>query len=342
MKLRISDRVDPEEWDALVCAAAGPIFHSSGWAAYTAAAVPHAIPRFFTLDDASGQVSAVALGFEEHSPHRLTAPLSGRLSLEALPAVLNGGEGVGGQFLNLLEDYARRSGQVELTIGSFASAGGAEVLGRLGFELRRRLEFELSLEVSEEGLWEGMEYKRRKNIKKAVRLGVDIRDLPADEGTSELRRLQHESGQRILGRGGPDVTHHSRSACDPIVLLVASGLGRIVGARLGGKYVSASLFTCFNGLVYHTLSGHDATALESQAPTLVVWETIKQYRAEGAKRFNFGGCSSDSADPSSPEHGVYVYKKGFGADTIATASGCKVLRPQTYRLAHFLKRALRR
>jgi lipid II:glycine glycyltransferase (peptidoglycan interpeptide bridge formation enzyme) len=172
-----------------------------------------------------------------------------------------------------------------------------------------------------------MEYKRRKNLKKAARLGVQIVGLDAEAGVSALRRMQAASSERIERRGGPRIGRNGDSERDPVYELLRHGVGRLVGAAVNGEIASASLFTRFGALVYHTLSGHGPKALETQAPTLLIWETIRRYRDEGAARFNFGGCSADAAREDSPEHGVYVYKKAFGAELIACTSGTRILRP---------------
>ncbi|HYO92717.1 MAG TPA: peptidoglycan bridge formation glycyltransferase FemA/FemB family protein, partial [Pyrinomonadaceae bacterium] len=246
------------------------------------------------------------------------------------------------EFIRLLESHARAAGAVELFFDSFAYRGGALELEQAGFDLARRFEFELDLRRSEEDLWEGMEYKRAKNIKKAMRSGVFIRNLPGDVGLAELRRLQSESGQRIVERGGPDITYRRRDQSDPVETLLNSGCARIMGAEVEGEIVSAGLFTNFNGLVYYNLSGHSRRAMQTQAGTLMLWETIKQYRQEGASRFNFGGCKFDAVNEDSPEHGVYVYKKAFGATCLECASGQKILRPAARKVVGTLKTVLGR
>jgi lipid II:glycine glycyltransferase (peptidoglycan interpeptide bridge formation enzyme) len=105
--------------------------------------------------------------------------------------------------------------------------------------------------------------------------------------------------------------------------------------------VSASFFTTFNGLAYHTLSGHDAKALETQAPTFVLWAMALRFKGEGIQRLNFGGCRMDALEQSSPEHGVYVYKKAFGGAVFECGSGEKILRPAVRRATNLLRVAIR-
>lgn len=338
MKLVVSEQIAPDNWDAQLCSAGGLVFHSSVWARFVTAGRPGAVPQFMSFVEADGSAAGFALGFRSRSARAVLRPVSERLTLDA-PPVMRGRDGEGlAEALMLLEGHARSLGTIELFIGSYGYQGGAVALQRRGFTLSQRLEFELCLDSPACELWQAMEYKRRKNIRKAVRQGVLIEDLLPEEAVLELRRLQAASGERIARRGGPRIAFNVAVARDPVRVLVDAGVGRIIGAKVGSTVVSAGLFTFFNGLVYHTLSGHDRRALETQAPTLLLWETIKRYQGEGARRFNLGGCSRSAIDPHSPEHGVYEYKKAFGGSVLECASGSKTLRATARRVLGVLER----
>lgn len=342
MRFQMVETVDPVEWNKALCSLGGAIFHSTVWAEYLKGAQPQALPQFMSLSDDGGKPIGMALGLRTRSSHRLMAPFTGRLSLDALPVASADDEASPVEFIRHMEYFARETGNSELLVGSFASARSEKVLGQLGYELTRYFEFVLSLEHSEDELWKGLDAPKRQRVRKAGRMGVSVQELPAEEGLRELRRLQGESSKRIVERGGPDISYKRGRELDPVTVLVDAGVGRLIGARVEGEVVSAGLFTCFNGLVYYTLAGHNRKALDTQAPTMLLWETIKRYRAEGARVFNFGGCASDAVNEGSPEHGLYVYKKAFGGDTITCASGQKVLRKARHRLAGLARRLLRR
>jgi len=131
----------------------GTVFHSSAWAHFVVTERGNAIPQFFTLYGDSGAIVGVALGFRAQSGRSILRPISGRLWLDALPAVRGGDPGTLRAFVRHLEEYASAAGAVELGVGSFAYRGGSEALEERGFHLRRRFEFELALDVSEENLW---------------------------------------------------------------------------------------------------------------------------------------------------------------------------------------------
>ena len=340
MRLNVIESVAPERWDARLQALGGTIYHSTTWARYVASANPNCKPCFFTWGSENGDAAGMALGFLARSGRRWLAPFTGRLSLDSTPLVGPGEETALADFLAAITGYAREMGCTEIEVGSSASCRGGQELEDLGFEITRRLEFVLDLQHTEEELWQAMDPVRRQKIRKAVKQGVVLRNLSGQEGLAELRRLQAESGQRILNRGGPDIGRRGAHPADPVLTLLQSGWGHLVGAVVGGEVVSAGLFTCFNELVYHTLSGHGRRALETQAPTLLLWETIKRYQREGARRFNLSGCKITAVQEGSPEHGVYVYKRDFGGERIDCASGHKVLRRSAYKAVRFLKSLL--
>ena len=340
-QLRTASRVDACVWDASLRAMSGTIFHAAEWADCTTAEQPMARPIFYTMVEDDGSVAGLALGFRQVSARNITAPFSGRSWLDALPAVRDGSAAELSRFIRLIEGDSRRAGDVTIRIGSFASPGSEAILGSLGYSLARRFEFELDLTKDEKSLWEGIDIKRRQRIRKAMKSDVEVRELPGDEGVFHLRRLQEASFERIVARGGPSLNKRESRGEDPVTTLTTRGLGRIVGGFVGGECVSASFFSTFNGLVYYALSGHDAKALASQAPSLVLWQMALRFRREGYKKLNFGGCGVGALDENSPEHGVYTYKKAFGGALLECASGEKILRPAMRRVVNLLRGVMR-
>lgn len=268
------------------------------------------------------------------------ASLTRHLWFDALPAIHPPEVDVVG-FHQRIERYARRSGDVRISFGSFGGPGIGSGLSDLGYALRPRYEFELDLSKAEEALWRGMEHKRRKNVQKARRAGVVVEPMPPDAGKTELFRLHRLTKERLASKGvdaqagSDDEVARERS-------LIADGTGQVVGARLGSEWIAASLFTVFNGQVYHVLSGHSDRALDVQAPTCLLWETILRTRAEGATRFNLGGVSADAVEPSAAEHGVMRYKDGFGGERLHCLGGTRTLRPAKALMATSIRKLFRR
>jgi hypothetical protein len=340
-ELRVEAQVDPGSWNASLRACHGTIFHTAEWGRYVHAEEPGANPEFHTLLDGDGSIAGQALVFRSRSSRNLAASFTGRRWLDALPAVRDNTMTSASHLIHLIETHARRAGDVSFHVGSFASPDSEPVMKPLGFSISSRYEFELDLTKGEKHLWERIDKRRRQRIGKAVKNGVEVNEFPPDEGVLHLRRLQAESWTRIAARGGPALEGRESAGEDPIAILTRSGLGRIVGGFVDGVCVSANFFTSFNGVAYYTLSGHDARALGTHAPSLVLWETARRFKGEGMRRLNLGGCGIEALEVSSPEHGVYEFKKSFGGATIECGSGEKVLRPTARRTANLLKAAMR-
>jgi hypothetical protein len=368
VKIEILENVPADQWDARIIALGGTIFHSSLWDRYVRASQPNASHRFVTLFADDGAVLAAALGWQLRSV-RLSGLIPDTFNTAAMPvvrgdfisdlsqSVTGSGESAAAdsfhnpteasppvmmEFVKLLEQHLRESGIMSMELGSMASPSAINPFAEAGFSLIQRFEFSLRLDRPEEELLRAMAHKRRKNINKAMRMGVMVEEFPVEQGLLELRRLQGHSSQRIVARGGRDITYKGLAEEDPAAVLLESGLSRIVCARTNEGIVSAGLFTCFNGLVYHTLSGHSNQALQTQAPTLLLWDTINWYRRQGAREFNFGGCSAAAIDTGHSEHGIYEYKQAFGTQRLDCVTARKVLRLMSFSAVQALRKLLLR
>ena len=156
MKLEVSEYIKAQDWDANMCSLGGNICHSSAQAEYVVANHPNTTVRYLSFLSDTGELIGAALGFQSRSPRKILAPFTGRFWLDAVPAVRPDVENALMQFLRQLEGYARSGGNTELDIGSSGSRTGTVELEQLGFDLTKRLEFELNLDLSEEELLKQM------------------------------------------------------------------------------------------------------------------------------------------------------------------------------------------
>ncbi len=322
-------RDEPPDWDERLKAAGGTIFHSTAWAAYVLAEQPDNSPIFLTGTASAGDVRAMALAFHSQSQRRLLAAVTGRVQLDSRPTCAD--EASERAMLDHVERVARDLGAVELSVGSFAAPDRVPSLESLGYTPTRRLEFEVHLQQADDALLRGMDVRRRQKIRKAQKSGVEIRSLDGDAGLYRFRELQTASSERIVQRGGPQIGFAGEPGDDPVRVLLDRGVAQLVGAFVDDDCVSAALFTHFGGLVYYAMSGHDARGFASQAPTQLLWETMRRYREAGITRFNLGGCGEDATREESPEHGVFMYKKSFGGACLNCTTGTRVLRPHMRR-----------
>jgi len=336
MKLESDASVGDTAWDETVRACGGTVFHSSAWSRYVSRAYLNTTPIRFRLVGDGGHSAGAALGFRTRSSNRLVAPLTGRLWFDALPATIDSTNGA--ELVKMLEEDARRCGDVELQIGSFGCSAGADAIRNYGYFLEERLEFELDLLRPEHELWAQLDRARRNKINKARRSGVTIHELGPNEGLPELYRLHEVTMQRLSRRG---VARHEQSrhaaGREPERELLDAGDGFLLGARHEDAWVSVDFFARFNGMVYHVLSGHAEHSLRLAAPSLLLWDAMVRSKNAGFTRFNLGGCKASAEHAGSPEHGLYQYKLDFGGRVLRCASGSRVLRPVRASFAKVLR-----
>jgi hypothetical protein len=325
MHTNITSQVDATAWDRQAQSLSAPFFHSTAWAHYSMAGHPNLESAYYTLEDGR-EVLGVALLFHHASRNPLLRPFTRNIYSDAHPAVRDADPALLRLFLEGIERETRNAGGVRLTIGSFATPGHRDTLENLGYRLEDRYEFALSLEKTEDELWAAMEYRRRRSVRKAEKLSVDIEPLTLEEGIPELRRLLAATGTRLQKRGA-QVHFGGDRLGSSISMLVQSRKASIIGARYHGVVVSAILIIETGDMAYYSLAGHSPESFAVHAPTLLLWRTILRYKTSGVKWFNFGGVSFSAADPKDLEYGLYCFKKGFGGAPELCTTGTKVLRP---------------
>lgn len=334
--LDVRTSVDAASWEGILRRLGSNVFHSSEWASYTSFAQPHAVPHYFSLNDSGGSVCA-ALGFVSQSRVRVLRSLW----FDALPAVADSSDGVISEFLDMAECWARDSGIHVCSVGSYGYEQGIESLIRQEYALEKRFEFSITLaDRGIDDIWSRMDGRRRNNVKAAQKKGVRVGECSSEEGVETLRRLQAESSERIIQRGGEKIARSYPSGEDPLLILIHRGVARLFIASLGDRPLSALLCSSYKGRIYCIAGGHAHEGLKYNSGTLLQWELIKRFKEEGAREFNLGGCKCESRDEKSPEHGVYVYKKYFGAECRECANGMKILRPISYSLVKTLARII--
>jgi hypothetical protein len=276
------------------------------------------------LESDQGELLGTALGFEQRSRHKWLAPFSGTLWLDALPVTRSNEETEVEEFLRLVDKHAQESRLVTLRIGSYASRDFSMRLRKLGFSTTDRMEYEVALTLPEEKLWSDLGDKRRNQVRRAARTGVVIHELPPEEGIFEYHRLRCGTIERIRDKGVCIIDAETHGGRDPLHVLLDSGYGRILCASIDGKVVGALVFSHFNELVYNHLAAYDQVAYKAQAPSLLLWESIKRYKSEGAKVLSLGGVKAAAVREDSPEHGVYMFKSKFASTCRACADGEKI------------------
>jgi Acetyltransferase (GNAT) domain len=315
--LTVSTSVDPAAWDRAIESLGGSVFHTAVWAEYQCHGAS-AEPLFFEWKvPGSAEPQALALGIRRRAPSAVGF-LGRWVQFQSPPARLGG-----------TADLVESVGQWARSEQRLAEVQLQSLDERMGWSHRTlpcaTTRYEFVLEASTDlDVLQGMRPRARRYAKAAKKDGVEVRpgepvDIPRfSELFEEMqRRLHRKKGVRIGGA----------ARLPALERLVRSDHARLYVAEYRGQTVAGWLFTTFAGAAYSYLGASTDEAVEMGAVRLALVEALQDLAASGFERLNLGGVSGGAADPGSPDHGLYEFKRGFGARPILCTNGRIVLRP---------------
>lgn len=189
----------------------------------------------------------------------------------------------------------------------------------------------LDITGDERLLFARMEGARRK-IRKAEREGVEVTEVRSLADVEAYHRLSVETADRIRTR--------SRFTELPLGFfldiwrrMVPPGHARFFLARHRGQLIAGGLFLVHGDTMvyYHGASTRDRSHTLRQAPAACFWASIREARALGLTRFDFGGCTPTD-NVTDPRHGVWEFKKKWGARLVAFYNAEVLLAPRVVAL----------
>lgn len=147
----------------------------------------------------------------------------------------------------------------------------------------------LDLDRSEEALWDAYPSVQRNMVRKAIKHGLQCRELSLPEGLPAFKQLYRETMQRV---GAAQSAFYSES----FFAAMSSELGgqvRLWGAYERERIVAAALFLVSRGRIFYDLAGSDARNREA-APNNLLLHTVAQWgRAHGCSSLFLGDGSGN-------------------------------------------------
>jgi hypothetical protein len=330
-ELQLADAGAPGAWDGALPASGARFFHSAAWARHRAAE-----PRRRALQATWPGVSRAVV------VETTLLPLPGRpvcrLEVDSPPpadplASAGGGAGVWEPLLALAE---RRRGVVELACGSLDARSA--VAGPDGARPIPRWEF-VAGQIDAERPVRRLNRGTRSALNRARREGVVAREDGSRRGLETFAGLYAETLDGLRRRKGVAIAHPGIVAfADRLEVLVAAGRGRLFlavdprGGAGGETPLGGCFFGTFGDEAYYLYGVAARIAGRRGATALAVQHGMAALSAEGCTRFNLGGAGGDADRDSSPDHGLWQFKRGFGAEPVRQTSWVVTLAPASARL----------
>lgn len=186
------------------------------------------------------------------------------------------------------------------------------------------------LRMGDEALLARTRAALRRDIRKAV-AAVTVTEVCTARDLHDYVELAAQTGERMRSH---DLASVYPDAYFETILneMVPRRQAALFIARAGETPVAGALFmTSADRFVYlHGCSTRDRALTPKQGPTAVFWHAMRAARARGCTLFDMGAVTP-TEDRTHPHFSVYEYKRGWGGQLEAVASGELVVSPMKYR-----------
>ena len=141
--------------------------------------------------------------------------------------------------------------------------------------------FILNLDA-EEKIWGSIDKQKRKAVRKAEEMGVEVRDIGYNEVSNVYRLYSHD--MKKFGVPAFPIKYFDNLW----VYMIQNGLGKALGAYIDGTLIAALLGFTYKDRVHITISVSKKGYLDYRPNDILHWEFIKWAIQEGYKIFDFG------------------------------------------------------
>ena len=289
--IKIIDPTRYEGWDALLLSHPDySFFHSSAWASVLFESY-HYTPNYFTIID-DGKLLALIPVMEVNSF------LTGRRGV-SLPftdycnPILDHGIKLQ-DLMNPITEHGEKAGW------RYLEFRGRKDLFPFSLPSCTYLGHTLDLSRGEEQVFSNFRDSTKRNTKKAVKEGVEVKIEHSLELMNEFYRLncmtRKEHGLP------PQPFYFFKKIYDHVI---SKNLGMVVLASLGQENVAGAIYFHFGEKAVYKYGASDKKFQQIRANNLVMWEAIKWYSQNGYKSLCFGRTEPEN-------QGLIQFKSGWG------------------------------
>jgi lipid II:glycine glycyltransferase (peptidoglycan interpeptide bridge formation enzyme) len=216
--------------------------------------------------------------------------------------------------------YGRAQKVTSITIDSFYAQTAYERFEEFGFKTRGRWEFLLDLRPPEDKIWVGMDPHHKRYAKYGERQGLNVSEDNSSRGVDRLIELQQHARSRTQERGGDYDLPSYQAYLSLKAHLLDSGYGALFLAGKDGEAMSALLVSIYNNRAYLIFAGTNPEGYRLRAPIFLFWNTAIELKRRGIVEWNLGGVPREAEHETSQSHGLFKFKKRFGAKKVACVS----------------------
>jgi lipid II:glycine glycyltransferase (peptidoglycan interpeptide bridge formation enzyme) len=206
------------------------------------------------------------------------------------------------------------------------------VLAESGFEFQEHLNFLIDLGRPLEEIWGDIRPNARRNIRKAMRSEVVVRQARSLKDIDAAYEILREAYGRIRVPLPPRSLFRAT-----FELLAPPGMVRVLLAEVEGVMIGALMLLLYKGVVVYWYTGSLRQYSALRPADLLVWRSLELGQESGFRTFDFGGGGSPET-----HYGVRDFKAKFGGDLVNFGRNTLIHAPARYKLVQAGYRARRR
>ncbi len=240
--------------------------------------------------------------------------------------------------LGALAQALRIEGAAEVGVDSFDAGWQPDVTPCASIETRDRVEYLVPLDRSPDQLMRGCSKHHRRHLQNGIRQAWSFQTLDGPEARAVIAAVQRAAADRAAERGDPFQA----------TLPAAAGAATDGGAPWGvttfsvwenGAPLAAALVGWAKPRAYYLVGGSTPTGYACHAAVWLHWRIMCHLTGAGFTTYNLGGTPATARLHDDPQHGLYRFKSGFGAEIVSRRSVRWTLSPvhvATHRLVNWV------
>jgi len=292
LKIEIIDPRDYSGWDELVISSGHcSFFHSAGWTRVLSESYGYN-PLYFTIIE-NGKLSALVPVMEIKSfltGHRgVCLPFS-----DYCEPVIIGNHRFQDMFQFII-DYAKKAGWKTIEF-----RGGSNLFSDSP-ALTEYLMHTVDLSRNEDEIFRGLRSSTKRNVKKAVKEGVEVEISSSFDSIKEFYRLNCVTRKK---HGLPPQPYNFFMKIYEHIIVESQGF--VVSASYKGKIIACAVCFHYGGAALYKYGASDIQFQHLRPNNLVMWAAIKWFLKNGYKSLSLGRTRAENK-------GLRQFKNGWSA-----------------------------
>jgi serine/alanine adding enzyme len=206
------------------------------------------------------------------------------------------------------------------------------VLVNRGFAFQEHVNFLIDLTCSPEEIWAGIRSNARRNIRKAERLNVHVREANDMADIDTAYGVLHQAYKRLRVPLPPASLFRAT-----FEILTPANMMRVLLASVDGVAVGALTLLLHKRVAIYWYTGILRQHAAYRPADLLVWRGLELARELGFQTFDFGGGGIPQRD-----YGVRDFKAKFGGELVNFGRNTRIHAPIRFGLSQAAYRTWRR